>query len=825
MKPHSHLPRKLAFLLILGAVAAFSASPTTAADPAVSEAAVKQFETHIRPLLATRCIKCHGAEKQEGQLRLDTREGLLKGGESGAAIVLGKPAESLLIEAIHYEGLEMPPNRQLDAESIQQMEQWIAAGAAWPESKPLRPEAAAITAEDRQWWAFRPLVPSAAPQLADDSWSANDVDRFVWKQLRDHQLLPAPEASREALIRRLYFNLIGLPPTPEEIDAFLADTAPDAWERTIDKLLDDPRYGEHWARFWLDLVRYSESDGWNQDAHRPHIWRYRDYVIQAFNQDKPYPEFVREQLAGDQLHEDNPEHLAAAGFLRLGIYEYNQRDARGHWNDIMNEMTDVSGDVFLGISMACARCHDHKFDPVPRDDYFKLRAFFEPVIWRDDLTATTEQQRRDHADAMASWEEASREVRQQIDELLKPYNDKKWKSTVAKFPLDIQACFHKAPDERNSWEQQMTYLIERQFEEEGGGPLKSLSKEHKARYDELQKELAQFDKLKPQPLPGVMTVTEYDGQAAPTRIPDDPGSEAIPPGFLSVLSPAAAALPDGAPGADSTSRGRRLQLAEWIGRSDNPLTMRVIVNRIWQQHFGEGIVRTPNDLGHNGEAPTHPELLDWLTGQFIEGGLRMKPLHKTILMSATWRQSSHHPDAERQQALDPGELLLWRAPVRRLRAEQIRDAMLSVSGHLDPKHGGPSVEESTPRRGVYVKSFRNKTETFMHLFDLTGGLKSVAVRNTTTTPIQSLLMINGAYATARAKGLADRVLKSHGADPIAAVQRLTRLTWGRAASEDELRDALAFLELPPDPGAKLDAARFRDLAHVLLNSSEFLYLD
>ena len=790
----------------------------SAALPSLTVAAdAEHFEKHIRPLLATKCVKCHGEHKQEGGLRLDTREALLKGGESGPALAPGKPSESLMLEALRYESFEMPPGGQLPESAVEPVAAWIAAGAPWPATGPVREATGEITELDRQWWAFQPLSQQPPPKATGSlaHWPRNEVDQFALARMQQSQLTPAPEADRRTLVRRLYFDLLGLPPSPSEVDAFLLDNREDAWERLIDRLLEDPRYGEHWARHWLDLVRYSESDGWNQDAYRPNIWRYRDYVINAFNQDMPYPQFVREQLAGDQLSEDNPDHLAAAGFLRLGIYEYNQRDARGHWNDIMNEMTDVAGDVFFGMSMACARCHDHKFDPVPQHDYFKLRAFFEPVIWRDDLTAATSEQRSEYEAQLQKWEEATAEVRAKIEALEKPYRDRKWKSTVDKFPLEIQACFHKPAAERNSWEQQMTYLISRQFLEEGGGPFKSLKKEDQAERERLLKELAKFDELKPKPLPAVMTVTDHEGAFSPTVIPD--AEEKVGPGFLTVLNEVE--IPVSLNSAPPVVP-RRQMLAEWVGSPENPLTHRVMVNRVWQQHFGHGIVATPNDFGHNGQPPSHPELLDWLTRQYIESDWSMKQLHKLILTSATWRQSATHPDAARQQELDPDEALLWRAPVRRLRAEEIRDAMLSVAGELDPRHGGPSVSEATPRRAIYVKTYRNKTETFLHMFDMANGLKSVASRNTTTTPTQSLLMINGAYSLGRAKKLAARLMAGPAKDASELVRNAVREVWSRDPTAMELRQLQAFMEQAED----MDQ-RVVDLCHVLLNSNEFLYVD
>ena len=779
------------------------------------------FEKQIRPVLATKCIKCHGPKKQEGKLRLDSRAAMLKGGESGPAFVPGKPDESLIVEAMRYESYEMPPTGQLPEKTIAPFVAWIAGNAVWPEhSAEIREVSGLITASDREWWAFQPLEKPQAPQVAGANWGYNEIDQFLLKRLRDEGMTPAPEATRTQLVRRLYFDLIGLPPSPEELDAFLNDESPDAWENLIDKLLADKRYGEHWGRYWLDLVRYAESDGWNQDAFRPHLYRYRDYVVRSFNDDKPYPEFVREQLAGDEIPNSDPDAMIATGFLRLGIYEYNQRDAKSHWNDIINEMTDVTGDVFLGMGMACARCHDHKFDPLLQRDYFKLRAFFEPIIWRDDIPqpfATVDEEAAYNAQK-AKWEAATAEIRAEIDALLKPYYDRKWKSTVEKFPLDIQACFNTPESERTSWEQQMTYLIERQFWDEGGGPLKSMKKEDKEKHEALKKKLAEFDQLKPKEPPQLMTATDFSGSISPTVIPDDPDKTPIKPGFLTVLSDVSTSISP-QPNRDLNTTGRRTALAEWIAKPDNPLTTRVIVNRIWQQHFGKGIVPTASDFGHLGLPPTHPELLDWLTVTFVEEGWSFKTLHKRILMSAAWQQASQHPEAEEYQKKDPGEDLLWRFPIQRLTAEQIRDSILAVSDTLVEQVGGPSVTGKSPRRSLYVKQIRNTPDEFLHLFDVANGLKSVAERNTTTTPLQSLMMINGEWVLGRAAKFSERLKKQKFATTEETVSYATRLAWGREPTSDEMAKAVEFI------GPEINNDRLTDFCHVLLNSSEFMYVE
>ncbi|MCA9008891.1 MAG: PSD1 domain-containing protein, partial [Planctomycetaceae bacterium] len=819
-----------------------------------------EFEAEIRPILATQCVKCHGEQKQEGGLRLDTREAILKGGDSGPAIVVSRADQSLIMQAVRYEGLEMPPTGRLRDRQIRQFQRWIEMGAFWPEnSKPLREVKAQITDEDRSWWAFQPLHRIAAPQLESDHWSKNEIDRFALQRMHAKKLLPAPQALPQTLVRRLYFDLIGMPPASDDMQRFIDNMETEgfdaAWRNLVEQLLADPAYGEHWARFWLDVVRYAESDGWNQDAYRPHIWRYRDYVINAFNTDKPYRDFVREQLAGDEICEDNPEHLAAAGFLRLGIYEYNQRDARGLWNDIINEMTDVTGDAFLGLSMGCAKCHDHKFDPISQIDYFRLRAFFEPVVWRDDIVGATRAEQDEYHRALASWETATQSIREEMATLIKPYHDRKWKSTADKFPLDIQACFYKPVAERTSWEHQMAYLVSRQFEEEGGGPLKSMNKRDKEKYDALQKELAAFDVNKPQALPALMTVSDFDGVISPTMIPDTPGATSIQPGYLSVMTPAEA--PElNITRVGSGSSGRRTELARWIGDGNNPLTMRVIVNRIWQQHFGQGIAATANDFGRLGLAPTHPELLDWLVDEFVQHDFSFKHLHRLVLTSSTWQQSAHHPDAARQQSIDPADNLLWRSRIRRLSAEQIRDAMLSCSGELQLHAGGPSVDSTTPRRAVYVKSFRNTPDAFMALFDMANGLQSTSDRTSTTTPVQSLLMINGDYPLGRAQKFAERIVNVS-VIPQTQIIAAVEMAWGRQPTAEELQWSIEFLsqseserntsaltasandpaapggeesQLPVDEGTQEDLSgkpseRLVDFCHILFNSSEFLYLE
>jgi mono/diheme cytochrome c family protein len=818
------------------------------------EVVERHFELHVRPLLVKHCAACHGPDKQEGGLRLDSRLAMLDGGDSGAALVPGDPDGSLLMQAVRYEGLEMPPAGALPEADAERLSAWISAGAWWPEQLLLQPSGAAeITEEDRQWWSFQPLATSAPPPLPRtltgessesslSGWPQTAIDSWALQAMLPHGLWPAPAADRTTLVRRLYLDLIGVPPTAEQLESAIGDQAPDAWERLVDRLLADPRYAEHWARFWLDLVRYSESDGWNRDTYRPDMWRYRDYVVGWLAADGSYADFVRQQLAGDLLATPpEPDDLAAVGFLRLGTYEYNQRDARGHWDDILNETTDVVGDVFLGLGIACARCHDHKFDPIPQRDYFRLRAFFESLQWRDDQVYATAAQRAQYERQLTQWRAETADIQQRIDTLLEPYYRRRWEACVARFPLDIQVCYQTPADQRDAWQAQMAYLIGRQFWEEDGGPLRPMTAEDRALHEQLLSELAEHASLRPAELPGLMTVSDHAGPPAVTRIPDRPQLGPVEPGGLTVLGELGwpAYVRHQVDGFEPWSEaalarlgGGRLGLAEWIGEPSNPLTMRVIVNRLWQQHFGRGLSATPNDFGRTGQPPSHPELLDWLAVRFGESGGSFKQLHRLILRSALWQQSAHHPRGLEQQQLDPQELYLWRAPIRRLRAEQVRDAMLLASGQLQQQVGGASVEAEQPRRSLYLKVQRNTPEPFLRSLDMADGLTSSAERVNTTTATQALLLLNGRFVRGEAERLAERSRRWRlGPEAAAvslegAVERLVFELWGRRPVSGELAAMVAFVGESPDRSlAEVDPERWVDLCQVLLTSNAFFYVE
>ncbi len=590
----------------------------------------------------------------------------------------------------------------------------------------------------------------------------------------------------------MYFDVIGLPPAAEEVRRFVSDPAPDAYEKVVDVLLRHPGYGEKWGRHWLDLVRFAESDGFKLDEFRPTAWRYRDYVIRSFNEDKPYNRFLMEQIAADELWPENPEALVATGYLRQTIYEYNQRDVATQWAGLINDLTDVTSDAFLGLGLQCARCHDHKFDPISQKDYFRFRAFFAPLSQRDDVPLTPPQKLAEYRRKLAQWEEMTAAIRTQIAELEQPVRDRTARGVIEKFPKEIQAIMAKPAAERTPLERQINDLAYNQVTYEFkrlDGKFKGASKE---KLDALHQALAKFDEFKPDPPPTTQLVSDIGPIAPLNAIPKRGAREDIPPGFLSLLDPAPATILPML--ASPATTGRRAALARWLAQPDNRFTSRVMVNRIWQRLFGQGIVATPSDFGHLGEQPTHPELLDWLAGYFVEHEWSVKSLQRLILTSAAYRQSALTPPTEIARTKDPENRLLWRMNVRRLEAEQIRDSMLAASGELDPSTGGPSVDPSKPRRTVYTKWLRNSRDPLLEVFDPPDAYTSTPQRNVTTTPSQALLLINGQYTLQRAQTLATRIAKSTTHDTPAAATAAYRFALGREPSSLELPKAVAFLQ-------------------------------
>ena len=795
-------------LLIL--LACLASTAAFAADDDSQRGAAKFFENEVRPLLAKRCFECHGEKKQKGGLRADNIGSLKSGGDTGPALVPGDPEKSPMIEAVRYKNsdFQMPPKQKLPDAEIAVLEKWIKLGAPWPESgnKVVVMEGG-FTEEDRKFWCFQPLAKVTPPQIAS-AWVCNDIDRFVARKHAELQLDPAPEADRRELVRRVYFDLHGLPPTPAQIEAFVNDKSPEAYEKLVDELLASPRYGERWAQHWLDLVRYAESDGYNADEYRPAVWPYRDWVVKSLNDDKPYDQFVREQLAGDEIAPNDPSVLIATSYLRNPIYEWNERDVRGQWEIILNDITDTSGELFLGLSFGCARCHNHKFDPILQKDYFRLKAFFAPVHWRDDMKLATPAEKMRFDEQQAIWEKATAEVRAKVDALINPLVEPKVERALVRFTDDLQAMVRKPAAERTALETQLAGLCERQMVHERTtfDPMKNLKTDaEKARYKELEAELKKFDNLKPAPLLDAFVATDSGPKAPPTMFKTRKGEQEIAPGFLTLLAPGD---PEIKPIGNST--GRRTALANWITRPDNQLTTRVIVNRVWQYHFGRGIVPTASDLGHLGEKPSHPELLDWLAGRFVAEGWSLKKLHREIMLSAAYRQTARRQASEVATKIDPANRFLWRFNPHRLDAEEVRDAMLAASGELDFKAGGPSEDGTSPRRSIYTMKKRNNPNELLRSLDAPNGFSSTADRQSTTTPTQALLLMNGDWPLARARKLAARVEN---------LDDVWSYALGRLPTDRERQTAEAFLKKragtthprPPTGGDLVESAgEFRE---------------
>ena len=656
-----------------------------------------------------------------------------------------------------------------------------------------------VSDEDRKWWAFQPVAKPELPPVKDAAWSTQPVDRFILAKLEAQNLRPAPEAPREDLVRRVTFDLWGLPPTPEESAAFVKDAAPGAYERLLDRLLASPRYGERWARHWLDLVRYADSDGYKADAFRPDAWRYRDYVVKSFNADKSYAEFVQEQLAGDEISPDKPEALIATGYLRHWIYEYNNRDVVGQRSTILNDITDTTADVFLGLGLQCARCHDHKFDPLLQKDYFRLQACFTSLVPVDHTVVATPEERKIHAEKLAAWEQATAPIRGQIDTLLVKYKKNAEQKATKLFPEETQALLQKPQHEQTPEEKQLYYLAYYQVLYEFDNVEGSIKGTDKETLVGLRKQLAEFDKLKPSPLPTASTVQDL-GTAAEVIIPKRESLGNISPGVPTILNES----PLTAQPSHPATTGRRTALAKWLTEPTNPLTARVMVNRVWQSHFGRGLSAVTSDFGHLGEAPSHPELLDWLTQEFVSHNWSLKHLHRLMLSSAAYRQATHSPCEDEAKLKDPENRLLWRWNTQRLSAEQIRDALFAATGELDLTEGGPPVDFTKPRRTIYNKVLRNVRDPLLDVFDAPQHFNSTATRDTTTTPVQSLLLINNRQLLERSQTLAQRLEKAHAAAPRDQIRLAYQLLYNRQPSSDELSEAEYFLQ---EQAAKLPAQK------------------
>ncbi len=802
-------------------------SRAQAAEPGTEQ--IEFFEKHIRPLLAANCFECHSADKQKGGLQLDSAAGLFAGGELGPVVVPGKPTESLLIRAVNYNdaALQMPPKAKLAAREIELLTQWVAMGAPWPgaELEDLareREHGPTITDEDRAFWSFQPIArpaPPDVPQAGD-----NPIDRFILARLHEKGLASNPPASPRELIRRVYFNLIGLPPSAQEIAAFEADPSDAAYEAMIDRLLAMPQYGERWARHWLDVVRYAQSNGYERDNEKPYAWRYRDYVVKSFNEDKPYDRFVIEQLAGDELPDRDPDTVTATGFYRLGVWDDEPDDARMAEFDALDDIAHVTGSAFMGMTIGCARCHEHKFDPISHEDYYEFIAFFRNVRQyenpREALDSSNLQPLIDHDEAQRWQAEKDARIKSAQDGLFAlrdPIRKRLVEARLAELPPELRAAHDTPQEQRTDEQKKQAEEAAKRLHVDDKQVNETLDPDQLARNEALTMKLNEAKALRP-PWEWALAVTEHQTPPPATHVlirgnASTPGKE-VQPAFLAILG---GGTPD-IPPRDEHDRttGLRLAMAKWIASEDNPLTARVMVNRIWQHHFGTPIVATPNDFGRAGVPPTHPDLLDFLASRFIEDGWSIKSLHRLILTSRTYRQSSRNMNDD-ALAIDPGNTLYWRQNMRRLEAEAIRDSVLAVSGTLNPAMGGPSFfpqlggevvagaskpgfgwghssEAERARRSIYIFVKRTMLVPFMETLDYTGTESPMDRRPITTIAPQALLMLNSRFMRDQAAILAERVAEHAPDDPAAQMDQAFLLALGRLPSVRERETALAFME-------------------------------
>jgi mono/diheme cytochrome c family protein len=914
------------------------------------------FESKVRPLLLASCVSCHGKESAQGGLRLD------------AAISIEKAKE--VIRRVKGEGGKprMPLGGELPKAKIEALEQWVQGGAVWPTARAV--PAQSLMEKGKTHWSFLPLNRPAVPKVKMASWVRNPIDAFILRKLEAKGLHPNPSASRRELIRRLSYDLTGLPPTPEEVAAFEADKAPNAYEKLVDRLLASPHYGEKWARHWLDLVRYAETNSYERDNPKPYIYKYRDYVIRAFNEDKPYDQFLKEQIAGDEMADATGDAVLATAYYRLGIWDDEPADKAQAAYDDLDDLVATTGQAFLGLTLDCARCHDHKLDPIPQKDYYRFVSFFHNINRFRNGGATDEaryfptpESKRDYERKIAELDVQRKANQAEVaaieaqltakgTQVINPgditgvdyrYYERDWKRipdfenepvissgklpsflsikprernedfafdfngtlNVAKEgdytfrfcseggfrftvagerlfdsfasdgkPVDKMAKKHLSKGQHgislifNQRQHQYGLAISWSGPDFTNRPLTTLDscgtnglaallgpdlpnllgKEKAAQLADLVEKRAALEKQVP-PTEKVLCVTEAGPKSVDTfvmlrGVPTAPG-EKVEPAFPICVAGNATVQAVVPPSGKST--GRRTALANWMASPNNPLTARVIVNRIWQHHFGRGIVRSPNDFGLQGAPPTHPELLDWMAKEFIAQGWSFKKLHRLILTSNTYKQSSRGNTVALEK--DPQNDLLWRSDMRRLTAEEIRDSLLAVSGNLNLAMFGPSVypeipkeilaaqsrpgkdwftERMTPadmnRRSIYIFVKRSLIYPLFASFDLPETDRSAAFRFASTQPTQALGLMNGPLFNKQATVLADRVRHEAGANPAAFSRRLFTLVLQRPATEKEVSEGVRLMARLEKRGVKPEQAQ-NYLCLMALNLDEFLYVD
>jgi hypothetical protein len=865
MLVHTVRSSLLVVALALGVPASAGAGEQSAAPPSPAAEQVEFYEREVLPLLKEHCYKCHGGSDVKAGLRLSSRAGILQGGDSGPAVNLDDVDASLLLEAINYQSYEMPPSGKLPQAQIDVLTNWVKLGIPMPagavEEAVTRPHAPPqVNEETKNHWSFRPVVRPEVPAVKREAWVANPIDAFILAKLEEAGLSPNPPADKRALVRRVYYDLIGLPPTPEQVEEFLGDESAGAWEDLVNRLLESPHHGEHWARYWLDVVRYAESNSFERDNPKPFVWRYRDYVIRAFNNDKPYDRFIREQLAGDELDRVTPETIIATGFYRIGLWDDEPADPELAFYDGLDDIAATTAQGFLGITMNCARCHDHKIDPVPQSDYYRFIAFFRNVrhygvradetVFAASVRSIGTPEEETALDVQReAWEQRVAELRQQLD------------------VIEDEVRPHLRGGERDDFQDDSVRL--RIIRKHVG---EHITQERFDEYAKRRKEWSDLRNGPPRSATQALCVKEQgpDAPATHVLIRGNPGAHGaeVAPGFPSVLSPPEPTI---AKPASGESSGRRRALAEWIGSPDNPLTARVMMNRVWQWHFGRGIVRSSNDFGLQGTPPTHPELLDWLAAEFVERGWSLKAMHRLILTSNAYRMTSRvdglslkvdrpsvassdvvdQPSTINHQplSLDPQNDLFWRFDMRRLRAEEIRDSVLAVNGTLNLKQMfGPSIypvipsevlagqsrpgqgwgkssREERNRRSVYIHIKRSLPVPILAAFDAPDPDVTCPVRFATTQPTQALTLLNSAFLNEEAGVFADSLRREAGENAAARVTLALRRTMQRDPTDADVDRGVELMRgLQQDHRLSADEA-LRYFCLVALNLNEFVYLD
>ena len=843
-EPQKELVRRR--IAALGAACLAVMQVAFAQGPAVSAQSVRFFESQVRPVLHGRCLQCHNDRVRTSGLSVESRDGLLEGGNRGAAVSLEQPAESLLLSALRHQGdLRMPADGRLADDQITAIERWIGLGAPWPSNAPRADEAA-----QRRHWSFRPVVRPKVPDASASEWVTNPIDRFVLARLEAQGLTPSPVADRATLARRLHLDLTGLVPDPEVVERFIEDTGAGAYERLVDRLLASPHYGERWGRHWLDVARYADSNGYNNDAPRE-IWMYRDWVIEALNRDLPFDRFVIEQFAGDLLPEPSRQQVVATGFHRNTLLNLEGGvDFEQYRVEAVVDRVDVTGLAFLGLSLGCARCHDHKYDPVSQREFYRFFAFFNNIdelggefgdkegrarAYEPVLSFGTREQTARQAAIEAQLEAMRAEQKQYEKQLVE--NQPAWEmglteNELVELPIGVQRILAKPPDQR---EPQRLVFVKNAFLGQDPG------------VQERRKAIQAVTRLLPK-IPGTLVMREL-AEPRPTHILVQGDflrrGEPVEPGTPAILPPLDAEDPN------------RLDLARWLVDPRNPLTPRVTANRVWQRYFGRGIVATENDFGTQGEAPSHPGLLDWLATEFVADGWSLKALHRRIVTSATYRQSSFlRPDLA---AADPANRLLGRQSRLRVESEVVRDVALSASGSLVPRIGGPSVFPAQPpgvmirrpwpesdgadryRRGLYTHFWRTSPHPGLMVFDSPDSLTLATSRNRSNTPLQALTLLNDAGFHEFAQSLAGRVLREK---PDAGLAERTEYAFRLCLSRGPTADELAALgdlasaqlrEFDADPAriddiltldapgvGRAEAAAWTTVAGVLMNLDEFI---